>query len=104
MLLSRVGTYTSITIIRFPEILSFLWGKSSSISSTLDEDTEGVWETENVLLLLANVAVAGVIPPPLWSDIFKLSFFDSLFTVHELIPVFTLFTSVFSLLKISSVF
>ena len=46
-------------------MFSFLLGKSSSISSTLDEDTEGVWETENVLLLLANVAVAGVIPPPL---------------------------------------
>ena len=46
------------SIIRFPEILSFLLGDSSSISSTLDEDNEGVWETENVSLLVANVAVA----------------------------------------------
>ena len=42
----------------FPEILYFLLGDSSSISSTLDEDNEGVWETENVSLLVANVAVA----------------------------------------------
>ena len=41
-----------------PEILSFLLGDSSSISSTLDQDNEGVWETENVSLLVANVAVA----------------------------------------------
>ena len=33
-------------------------GDSFSISSTLDEDNEGVWETENVSLLEANVAVA----------------------------------------------
>ena len=33
-------------------------GDSSSISPTLDEDNEGVWETENVSLLEANVAVA----------------------------------------------
>ena len=46
------------SIIRFPEILSFLLFDSSSISSTLDEDNEGVWETENVLLLVANDAVA----------------------------------------------
>ena len=46
------------SIIRFPEIISFLLGDSSSISSTLDEDNEGVWETENVSLLEANVAVA----------------------------------------------
>ena len=46
------------SIIRFPEILSFLLGDSSSISSTLDEDNEGVWETENASLLVANVAVA----------------------------------------------
>ena len=46
------------TIIQFPEILPFLSGDFSSISSTLNEDTEGVWETENVSLLLANVAVA----------------------------------------------
>ena len=46
------------SIIRFPEILSFLLGDSSSISSTLDQDNEGVWETENVSLLVANVAVA----------------------------------------------
>ena len=46
------------SIIWFPEILSFLLGDSSSISSTLDEDNEGVWETENVSLLVANVAVA----------------------------------------------
>ena len=46
------------SIIRFPEILSFLLGDSSSISSTLDEDNEDVWETKNVSLLVANVAVA----------------------------------------------
>ena len=46
------------SIIRFSGILSFLLGDSSSISSTLDEDNEGVWETENVSLLEANVAVA----------------------------------------------
>ena len=46
------------SIIWFPEILSFLLGDSSSISSTLDEDNEDVWETENVSLLVANVAVA----------------------------------------------
>ena len=40
-----------------PEILSFLLGDSSSISSTLDEDNEGVLETENVSLLVVNVAV-----------------------------------------------
>ena len=33
-------------------------GHSSSISSTLDEDNEGVWETENVSLLVAKVVVA----------------------------------------------
>ena len=38
-------------------MLSFLLGDSSSISSTLDQDNEGVWETENVSLLVANVAV-----------------------------------------------
>ena len=31
---------------------------SSSISSTSDEDNEGVWETENVSLLVVSVAVA----------------------------------------------
>ena len=46
------------SIIRFPEILSFLLGDSSSISSTLDEDNGVVWETENVSLLVANVAAA----------------------------------------------
>ena len=30
---------------------------SSPISSTSDEDNEGVWETESVSLLVANVAV-----------------------------------------------
>ena len=44
------------SIIRFPEILSFLLGDSSSISSTLDEDNAGVWKTENVSFLVANVA------------------------------------------------
>ena len=43
------------SIIRFSEILSFLLGDSSSIS-TLDEDNEGVWKTENVSFLVANVA------------------------------------------------
>ena len=38
--------------------IHFLLGDSSSISSTLDEDHEGVSETENVSLLVANVAVA----------------------------------------------
>ena len=38
-------------------MLSFLLGDSSSISSTLDQDNEGVWETESVSLLVANVAV-----------------------------------------------
>ena len=33
-------------------------GDFSSISSTLDGDNEGVWETENVWLLAANAAVA----------------------------------------------
>ena len=46
------------SIIWFPEILSFLLGDSSSISSTLDSNNKGVWETENVSLLVANVAVA----------------------------------------------
>ena len=31
---------------------------SSSKPSTLDEDSEAVWETENVSLLVANVTVA----------------------------------------------
>ena len=40
-------------------MLYFLLGDSSSISSTLDEDNEeDIWETENVSLLVANVAVA----------------------------------------------
>ena len=53
------NTTTSIftSIIQFPEKLSFLLVDSSSISSILDEDNEGVWETENVLLLVANVSV-----------------------------------------------
>ena len=45
------------SIIWFPEILSFLLGNSSSISSSLDEDNEDVWETENISLLVASVAV-----------------------------------------------
>ena len=44
-------------MIRFPEILSFLLGSSLSIPSTLYKDDEGVWETENVSLLVAKVAV-----------------------------------------------
>ena len=72
------------SIIWFSEILSFLLGDSSSISSTLNEDNEGVWETENVSLLVTNVAVAVV---------FKLPFFDSLSAVEKLILVFTLFKS-----------
>ena len=55
--LTTKSIFTSI--IWFPEILSFLLGNSSSISSTLDEDTASVWETENVSLLAANVAVTG---------------------------------------------
>ena len=38
---------------------------SSSISPTLDEDTDCVWETEHGSLLVANVAVAVILP--LWS-------------------------------------
>ena len=38
-------------------MLSFLLGDSSSLCSTLDEDNEGAWETENVSLLVVNVAV-----------------------------------------------
>ena len=74
-------------------------GDSPSISSTLDDDTEDVWEIENASLLAANVAAAVVLQ--LWScsSILQLSFFESLFTVDKLIPVFTLFTSFFSLLK-----
>ena len=41
-----------------PRNTFFFLDDSSSISSTLDEDNEGVWETENVSLLVANVAVA----------------------------------------------
>ena len=43
------NTFKSIftSIIRFPEILSFLLGDSSYISFTLDEDNEGLWEIEN---------------------------------------------------------
>ena len=50
------STFTSI--IRLPEIVSFLLGDSSSIPSTLDEDMESVWKTENVSIFIANVAVA----------------------------------------------
>ena len=48
---------------------SFLLGDSSSISSTLDEDTGSVWKTENVSLLATNVVVAVVLP--LWLCIFN---------------------------------
>ena len=37
------------TTTQFPEIFSFLLGNSSSISSSLDEYPEGLWETEKVL-------------------------------------------------------
>ena len=47
---------------RFPEIFYFLLSGSSSISSTLDEDTKDVCETENISLLAASVAVALVLP------------------------------------------
>ena len=46
------------SIIWFPEILSFLLGDYSFISSTLDENNERVLETENFSLLVAKVAVA----------------------------------------------
>ena len=46
------------SIMRFPEILYLLLDDSSSISSTLDEDNEGVWETENVSLLVESLAIA----------------------------------------------
>ena len=41
-------------------------GDCFSISSTIDEDNEGVWETENVPLLVANVFVAVGIQLVLW--------------------------------------
>ena len=37
------------TTTQFPETFSFLLGNSSSISSSLDEYPESLWETENVL-------------------------------------------------------
>ena len=54
--LTNKSIFTSIRW--FPEIVSFLLGDSYYISYTLDEANEGVWETENVLLPVANVAVA----------------------------------------------
>ena len=53
--ISRKTKFINInnTILR---ILSFL-GDSSSISSILDENTEDVWETENVTLLVANAVL-----------------------------------------------
>ena len=41
-----------------PRKTFFSFGWFTSISSTFDEYNEGVWETENVSLLVANVAVA----------------------------------------------
>ena len=82
------------SIIWFPEILSFLLVDSSSISSSLDEDNEGVWETENVLLLVANVSVTVGTTA---SIMYRYS--NCHFLIHylqlriELIPVFTLFKS-----------
>ena len=56
--IQHLTTKTIFTsIIWFPEILSFLLDNSSSISSSLDEDNEDVWETENISLLVASVAV-----------------------------------------------
>ena len=40
------------------EILSFLLVHSSFISSSLNEDNEGVWETQNISLFAVNVVVA----------------------------------------------
>ena len=50
-----------ISIKRFAEILSFLFSDYSSLSSILNKDDEGVWKTENVSLLVANVAIALVL-------------------------------------------
>ena len=71
------------TIIWFPEILSFPLGHSSSISSTFDENNEGVWVTENVLLLAANVAVAvGTTTLIMYLYVLKLLCFDSLSFIY----------------------
>ena len=54
----HLTTKSIFTSIISPEIIYFLLGHSSSISSTLDEDNEGVWETENVSLLVESLAIA----------------------------------------------
>ena len=82
--LTTKSIFTSI--IWFPEILCFLLGGFSSISSTLHEDNEDNVST-NVSMTVGTTTLI--------MQMFKLLFFDSLSAVGKLIPVITL-------LKISS--
>ena len=77
------------SIIRFPDMSSFLLTGVTSILWTLEEDAESFRGFNICLLSLFGRILA------LTLLFTRLSFIDSLFTFDKLIPVFTIFTTSF---------
>ena len=77
------------SIIRFPDMSSFLLTGVTSILWTLEEDAESFCGFNICLLsLFGRIAALTLLST-------RLSFIDSLFTFDKLIPVFTIFTTFF---------